>query len=85
MSHEIGHNIGLFHDFDKRHGGNGNQKSNGWPNGRAPYYCETDKSIMSYSSSEIKWTQCNKLDFEAHYLNCNKMQSWCMDGMFCIT
>jgi len=77
MSHEIGHNIGLFHDFDKRHGGNGNQKSNGWPNGRAPYYCETDKSIMSYSSSEIKWTTCNKLDFEAHYLSLKS--SWCMD------
>ena len=76
MSHEIGHNIGLFHDFDKRHGGNGKMKSAGWPNGQ----CETNYAIMSYDSSETSWSQCNKLDFEAHYTNYKNV--WCMDSMF---
>ena len=76
MSHEIGHTLGLMHDFDKRHGGTGQQKSAGWPNGK----CETDKSIMSYESSEKTWTSCNKLDFEAHYLNYKA--HWCLESMF---
>ena len=78
MSHEIGHNLGLFHDFDKRHGGSGQSKSNGWPNGQ----CETNESIMSYDSSEKRWTNCNKLDFEAHYVN--RKATWCLDSMFLV-
>ena len=72
----MGHNLGLMHDFDKRHGGTGTAKSAGWPNGR----CETNQNIMSYESSEKKWSECNKLDFEAHYVK--HKAHWCMDSMF---
>ena len=28
MAHEVGHNLGMFHDFNKRHGGGGNPCDN---------------------------------------------------------
>ena len=29
LAHELGHNLGMYHDFDERHGGNGRPNSGG--------------------------------------------------------
>jgi len=73
MAHELGHNLGMNHDFHSSHGGTGAPKSNGYPNGK----CETNENIMSYDSSRGKWSTCSKKDFQAHYLRLQ--DSWCME------
>ena len=51
MAHEIGHNLGMHHDHDKRHRG----KS-----------CR-GKGLMSYGKHPNKWSKCSKADFTGHY------------------
>ena len=53
LAHEIGHNIGMKHDFDPSHKGKG---------------CVKNDHVMSYGNSKKKWSECSKKDFEAHYL-----------------
>ena len=54
----MGHNFGMSHDFDKKHGGHDN-KCNG-------------RGIMSYGDHDFwesikTWSTCSKSDFEHHY------------------
>ena len=54
LAHELGHNFGMYHDFDEKHGG-----STGPCNGQG---------IMSYGSYDYnQWSTCSKADFEEHY------------------
>ena len=54
MSHELGHNFGMSHDFDDSHGGKGNSCDN--------------TGIMSYGSTDYTgWSTCSRSDFERHY------------------
>lgn len=52
LAHEIGHNLGMKHDFDDAHKGSG---------------CDM-QGIMSYGNAPAKWSLCSKSDFKAHYL-----------------
>ena len=52
----MGHNLGMLHDFDDAHGGEGGP-------------CD-GKGFMSYGYSvPQQWSTCSKNDFEAHYNN----------------
>jgi len=54
LAHELGHNFGMSHDFDDKHGG-----SSGACNGQG---------IMSYGSYDYnQWSTCSKSDWEEHY------------------
>ena len=67
VAHEIGHNLGMSHDFDPQHGG-----QNG--------YCDC-KGIMSYcNNAPQRWSSCSRNDFKAHY-NMNK-GNWCLSSKF---
>ena len=66
MAHEVGHNLGMKHDFDEAHGGDSSS-------------CNQDNHIMSYGSSKEKWSTCSKADFEARYLQVQS--NWCMEGI----
>jgi hypothetical protein len=70
LAHEIGHNLGMSHDFSVKHGGNDNTNSGG--------PCEKGNHIMSYGASKDKWSTCSKADYDARYLL--KKNQWCMTG-----
>ena len=69
LAHEIGHNLGMEHDFDTSHGGTGNP-------GTGP--CD-GQGIMSYTDPPpLQWSTCSVKDFTAHYTLFKN--SWCMPG-----
>merc|ERR1719216_530151 len=52
-AHEMGHNFGMSHDFDDKHGGD-----NGACNGQG---------IMSYGDFPSQWSSCSVADFTGYY------------------
>ena len=68
VAHEIGHNLGLYHDHEKRH------KKEG---------CNY-QGLMSYDMDigTWKWSECSKNDFKAYYnfVTEKKKLPWCMEG-----
>ena len=70
VAHEMGHNMGMLHDFDEEHGG-----QNGPCDGTG---------IMSYGSAPNVWSTCSKNDFLALYneiINDGSLY-WCLEGKF---
>ena len=70
MAHELGHNLGMSHDFDSKHGGPGNSCDSG----------TYGNHIMSYGSLNAmsKWSTCSRSDFQALYWY--RKNNWCMEG-----
>ena len=53
VAHELGHNLGMSHDFDSHHAAAG---------------CD-NTGVMSYGEAVNQWSTCSKSDFQAHYIN----------------
>merc|ERR1712241_1165286 len=63
VAHEMGHNLGMLHDFDEEHGGD-----NGPCN---------QQGIMSYGTVPQQWSDCSRADYLARY-NQVGGNNWCM-------
>ena len=65
IAHEMGHNLGMLHDFDDQHGGQ--------------YGACNGQGIMSYGTFPQQWSSCSKADYLARY-NQVGGNNWCMAG-----
>ena len=66
VTHEMGHNLGMFHDFDSLHEGTG---------------CD-GTGFMSYGTHPYEWSTCSVSDFLASYnYKQNQGFEWCLDEL----
>jgi len=68
--HEIGHNLGMYHDFDGTPS-NGRTDSKGNP-------CTGINGFMDYVSNADKWSGCSVDDLTAYYSTMMGTTGWCM-------
>ena len=63
----MGHNFGMSHDFDAKHGGDASPCNH--------------QGIMSYGDKLSQWSKCSVNDFTGYY-NSMKWGSTCMKGRY---
>ena len=63
----MGHNFGMSHDFDAKHGGDNSPCNH--------------QGIMSYGDKLSQWSTCSVNDFTGYY-NSMKWGSTCMKGRY---
>ena len=76
MAHLLGHQIGIFHDFESK----GESMTNRYS--KHGHICTLKNGIMDYyyhPQSNTKWTECSAEDFEDFFRNTVKE-----DGKFCM-
>merc|ERR1712113_684626 len=70
LAHEIGHNLGMAHDFgdsqsDPRYSSSGE-------------LCTNNGGYMDYLQNPYRWTSCSVEDFTAYY---NRVNPFCLDAL----
>ena len=73
VAHEIAHNLGIYHDFDEKNGGDNTQNSGD---------CEdvSHNSIMSYGQQREIWSECSRKNFKIYYNDVIQNSVGCMTG-----
>ena len=69
MAHEIGHNLGMNHDFD--------DAGNGRVSERTGAACKDIGGYMDYSLTPSRWSDCSVDDLTTYYNN--NINNWCME------
>jgi len=64
FAHELGHNLGMWHDFDSKHGGNGQPGSRGRCDGQGLMSYGSCKPSCRDSRMPDRWSECSVADFE---------------------
>ena len=69
IAHEIGHNLGMYHDFGS--GGTWDTKYSA-----SGELCTGVGGYMDYQSNPNRWSQCSVEDFTTYV---NSVNPWCLD------
>jgi len=63
-AHELGHNLGMWHDFDSKHGGNNSPGSGGSCDGQGLMSYGSCNPSCRDSQMPDRWSSCSVSDFE---------------------
>ena len=75
VAHEIGHNLGMFHDFENS-SASGRKRTCG-PRRRNS---GAHSDIMSYGGTTNKWSPCSNEDFRSFFSQVEKDKPFCLKG-----
>jgi len=67
FAHELGHNLGMYHDFDSKHGGDSRPGSGGRCDGQGLMSYGSCKPSCRDSQMPDRWSECSVSDFESTF------------------